>query len=194
MKSFSYFCSMYQSCVSVNEIQSHFCEMYKCYVRVKLIYDILSVHRQVFLFCSAVQVQPIMPSSAYLPVLHKSHSVCNPTCLFLFFFTRNPQRKGVARLHHSTKQDSCFSPHPLPLSTPRPTAELSWKAGSSSSSASPRPWQPAPTLRLGAVLGLYRQKGGIFVWSCPLSPVPVDAVFMLCPSFYILIFSSFLLP
>ncbi|PKU44693.1 hypothetical protein llap_5006 [Limosa lapponica baueri] len=37
---------MYQSCVSVNEIQSHFCEMYKCYVRVKLIYDILSVRRQ----------------------------------------------------------------------------------------------------------------------------------------------------
>lgn len=51
MTSFSYFCSMYQSCVSVNAIQSHFCEMYKCSVRVKLIYDILSVRRQVFLFC-----------------------------------------------------------------------------------------------------------------------------------------------
>lgn len=51
MTSFSDFCSMYQSCVSVNEIQSHFCEMYKCDVRVKLISDILAVCRQVFLFC-----------------------------------------------------------------------------------------------------------------------------------------------
>lgn len=33
MTLFSYFCSLYQSCVSVNEIQRHFCEMYKCMCR-----------------------------------------------------------------------------------------------------------------------------------------------------------------
>lgn len=181
MKSFSYFCSMYQSCVSVNEIQSHFCEMYKCYVRVKLIYDILSVHRQVFLFCSAVQIQPVMPSSAYLPVLHKSHSVCNPTCLFFIFFYQKPPTQRRSSFAPLNKTGSMLFPPPTtPLHPPTHRgAELeSWKLLvlriSPATAAS-------PNAETWGSFGALPAKGGDFRLELPIVPSPSWCCFYALP-------------